>query len=168
MTDRAEASLQNDVLYTDDLALNRNGQLSEAQKKRLWPGAVFWLTLAGINVIFVLLLSYFQLRYQVVSCGYLGLFAIAIFSIRQCIINATPYREDIKNGVVKTASGQAFKRAVLLSTFNKGGHLGYCSVRVNKKVFTISPYFYNWMVDEGYYRIYFTPETKRVVNIEEL
>ncbi|HMX19677.1 MAG TPA: hypothetical protein PKE35_10340 [Anaerolineales bacterium] len=167
MTDRAEDSLKNDVLYTDDLALNRNGQLSETQKKRLWPGALFWLMLAGINVIFLLLLSFFQLRYQTVGCGYLGLFVIAIFSIRQCILNSVPYREDIKNGIVKTASGQAFKRAVLQS-FSKGVYLGNCSVRVNNKVFTISPHFYNWMVDEGYYRIYFTPKTKRVVNIEEL
>lgn len=168
MTNRAEDSLQNDILYSDDFTLNRNGQLSEMQKKRLWPGAFFWLMLAGVNVIFLLLLSFFQLRYQTIGCGYLGLFALAIFSIRQCILNAIPYRKDIKNGIVKTASGQVFKRAVLQNRFSKGVYLGHCSVSVNNKVFTISPYFYNWMVDEGYYRIYFTPETKRVVNIEEL
>ncbi len=168
MTDRAEDSSQNDVLYTDDLALNRRRQLSEAQKKRLWPGAVFWLTLAGINVIFLLLLGYFQLRYQIGNCGYLGLFVIGIFSTRYCILSAAPYRDDIKNGKVKTTSGQVFKQAVLRSMFSKGVYLGHCFVSVNDKVFTISPYFYDWMANEGYYRIYFTPETKRVVNIEEL
>jgi len=168
MTGETEETHLINALYTDDLTINRDGRLSETQKESLRPSVVFWLALAAMDILFLILLGYFQLRYRIMNLGYIWMSALSIIAARYCILSAAPYHEDIKNDQVKTASGQVFKRSSLVSAMGRGKYIGQCTVRVSDRVFTISPYFYDYVVNEGYYRFYFTPKSKRVVNIEEL
>ena len=110
MTGQTEESHLINALYTEDLIINRNGNLSETQKRSLRLLVIFWFGVAGVDIGFLVFLGYFQLRYQIEGFGYLLLCALSIIAARYCILSALPLQEDIKNDEVKSISGKIFKR----------------------------------------------------------
>lgn len=98
---------------------------------------------------------------------YPGDFWIIVFgiSIVACYAHLMPFRYDIESGKIKTVSGTLYKRASLSSG---RGAQSYCTVRVQNEVFTISPVFYDLLIDQAIYRLYFTAKSRKVMNIDHI
>jgi hypothetical protein len=94
----------------------------------------------------------------------LALFALMIYLTYMCITNAKPHWEDLKNGEINTVAGKLFKHA---SSSGKGA-IGYCSIQVGAQRFSISPAIYDALSLDDFYRLYYVPHSRKVVNIEPL
>ena len=95
---------------------------------------------------------------------------LLIMLVTMCVKSAKPYWKDIRDDKPKTASGKVFKHfSVGRGNFNvKGSRVGYCNIRIGNKTFSISPSTYDHIIHEEMYRIYFVPNSRKLINIEPL
>lgn len=157
------------ILDLEDLEINRSGHLSQRQKHRLYFYVSFWLILAGLDMIILALFIYFQLIFQMhFIMGIIGSCFI-IVPAYMCITNVKPYWKDIQDDKPNTASGRIYKHfATGRGIGPKGQRVGYCNVRINNQTFSISPAAYSYIIEEETYRIYFVPNSRKLINIEPL
>jgi hypothetical protein len=165
VTGQTEELHSMNAVYPSDLEINRDNRLSEAQKRSLRLSINLWYGLAILDIGIFLLLTYLQLHFRIEASGFVFLCIFSIFAAGYCIAHTTPLHKDIKADEVKSIAGKVFKRAVLTGSKH---FIGQCTIQVGRQVFTISPKLYDSMANEDFYRVYFAPNTKRVVNIEEI
>jgi hypothetical protein len=153
------------ALYVQDLEINKQGYLSERQAQKLQYYVLFWRSLMGFDIVGILFLMGVHIFVGLVM--YPGDFWIIVFgiSIVTCYAHLKPFLHDIENGKIKTVSGILYKRASLSSG---RGAQSYCTVRVQNEVFTISPVFYDLLIDQAIYQLYFTTQSRKVVNIDHI
>jgi hypothetical protein len=164
-----EELIKTGVLNIADLEINRSGHLSQRQKRILYFNLAFWLILVVFDIIIFILFIYFLVMFQRnFLTGIIGSILIVIPAFT-CITNATPYWKDIQSDRPKTASGKAYKHFSVGADMVGGrSQIGYCSIRVGNQIFTISPSTYSSIIHEEIYRIYFVPNSRKLINIEPL
>jgi|GEM_PF-2606503 len=157
------------ILDLEDLEINRSGYLSQRQKHRLYFYVSFWLILAGIDMIILALFIYFQLVFQRnFITGIIGSCFI-IVPAYMSFANAKPHWEDLQDDKPNTASGKIYKHFTLRSGGTAGkSQIGYCSIGIGDQTFSISPLIYDYIIAEGYYRVYFVSNSRKLLNIEPL
>jgi hypothetical protein len=166
---RVEEFIQRGILNITDLEINRSGHLSKRQKRILYLNLAFWLLLAVFDIIILMLFIYFLIMFhRSFITGILGSIFIIIPAFT-CITNATPYWKDIQGDGPKTASGKIYKR-FSVGTGMVGGRsrIGYCTIRIGNQIFSTSPSTYGCIIHEEIYRIYFVPNSRKLINIEPL
>src|SRR5258708_1694285 len=155
------------AFHPDDLELNRMGDLSERQKVELLFFVVFWLAVAGLDLVLMAFLvsaqpwSYVGTLMPVLWCIFLVTMSI------MCVKNAVPFWKDTQDGEVKSVSGLVSKYITWVSA-GRSGHIGYCNIKVQDQVFSLNPRFYDLVMDHDDYRLYYSANSKRIINIEPL
>ncbi len=159
--------LRSGLLNLADLEINRSGNLSDRQKIRLYAWLAFWL---GLTIVYVILLIAF-ISFQIVTQGnfLLGLAGITFLLtlISTSLEEAKPYGEDIREDLPRTVSGRVEKSVSVTHGPGRGQSVGHCNLRIGDQIFSVSPFIYDH-VDEIAYRIYFVPNTRKIINIEPL
>lgn len=155
------------ALNLEDLEINRSGDLSERQKRGLKSWVGFWTVMAGAEVGVLSALIFIQVFYLDVLFAGLVLFAFMIYLTYLCIMNAKPYLEDLKNDEIYSITGKMFKHYS-----NTGGgrktSIGTCSIQIGQQRFSVSSAIYDVVALDEFYRLYYLPHSRRVVNIEPL
>jgi hypothetical protein len=151
----------------DDLEINKSGHLSKKQKQPLYWILAFWFALAIFEIIIFAVFAYVQISLQRDIFMGLAVIAFLIFLLATCMAFAKPSWNDIRHNKSKTVSGKIFKHFSITSV-SKYSLIGNCSIRINNQVFSISPSIYNQIIHENSYRIYFTPHSRKIINIEPL
>ncbi|MBL8098160.1 MAG: hypothetical protein JNK81_03215 [Anaerolineales bacterium] len=163
---RKEKLIETGVYSEDDFGINLKGDLSERQRRMLLIFAYLWIGLAIINFLGILFFIYFLV---LSSINFLIIFLIAVIflssNIYLCMQHAKPFWNDVQDDVVKTASGEITKKFFYTSTGWKN-YNSYYTVRVNNIVFSVSPLLYYALEDGKTYRLFYVPNSKRVINID--
>lgn len=158
---------ENGFLTHDDLQLNRHGYLSEGQQKTLYKSIAVWVILITANTIGIISLLCFQIfthgEFSEVNFWIVLLIGVIVL----CAVNAKPILLDIKYNKVKMAEGRIFKH-FSASGGGKSVKIGHCTIRIRNYVFTVNPALYDVLEEdnERHYRLFFTPYTNKIVNIE--
>ena len=165
----AEELIKAGILNITDLEINQSGHLSKRQKRILYLNLAFWLILAVLDIIILMLFIYFLIMfYRSFVTGILGSIFIIIPAFT-CITHATPYWKDIQGDRLKTASGKVYKHfSVGYGIMGTRSQVGYCNIRIGDQIFSVSPFTYSRIIHEGIYRIYFVPNSRKLINIEPL
>jgi len=164
-----EELIKTGILNITDLEINQSGHLSKRQKRILYLNLAFWLILSVFDIIILMLFIYFLMMVQrSFVTGIIGSILIIIPAFT-CITNATPYWKDIQGDRSKTASGKVYKRfSVGAGMVGGRSQIGYCNIRIGNQIFSISPSTYGRIIHEEIYRIYFVPNSRKLINIEPL
>jgi hypothetical protein len=161
------------ILDLEDLEINHSGHLSVRQKRMLYLYLASWLAIAGLEIIILGVFVYIQVFLQkdfltgLVGIGFL------IIPISSSITHARPFWQDIQDDAPKTSIGELFKRSSTIGggiILNKWPETvtGFCSIRIDDQVFSVSPYVYNQVIQERHYRVYFVSNSRKLINIEPL
>lgn len=159
--------IESGVLNLEDLNVNQSGYLADRQKRILYLNYIFWVVLVILDILALMFFIYLSLFIQ--KAFLLSLIEVIIFAyvIYMCMKNAQPYWKDIKDDKPKSVSGKLHKHFSELR-YGRGGRWGVCSVTINNKTFSIPHSAYEYIIQDGTYRIYFTAQSRKVVNIEPL
>lgn len=159
------------VLNLEDLEINKSGHLSMRQKRTLYLYVVFWLSIASLEIIILGVFVYIQVLLQRnFLIGIIGISYLMV-PIYSCLTHAKPFWKDIQDDTPKISTGELFKRSSTIGgniILSKSPVIGFCSIRIDEQVFSVSPYVYNQVIQERLYRVYFAPNSRKLLNIEPL
>jgi hypothetical protein len=155
----------------EDLAENRQGRLTNAQKFRLWrrilqPVLIFALVLLVFAALFVALVAVdengYYLRAVLRESGWrIGLILLALLFLTVAFLwRSSKLILDLRDGSVASAEGHVAK---VFSTYYRGSAMFYV---INDLRFKVSNQAYNALVEHVTYRIFYTPRSKFLVSIE--
>jgi hypothetical protein len=162
-------------LRPDDLVFNRAGELSPRQIGWLRLEVAGWIFQIGVDLALIVcawLFYYFGHNLQALVMG--GLFWSVILGISalSCIENARPLWTDINSNRVESISGTISKHygfgrgtSLNLHKDTRGVNWG---LEIKNHRFSVHPRVYNSIVEHGTYRLFYTPNLQRVINIEPL
>ncbi len=155
------------ALNLEDLEVNRSGELSERQKRglKLWVG--FWVIVAGVEVITLSAIIFIQVFYLSIGFAGLVLFAFMIYLTYLCTMNTKPYWDDLKNDEIYSIAGKMFKHYSRTGGGRKLA-IGTCSIQIGRQRFSVSPAICDAVALNEFYRLYYLPHSRRLVNIEPL
>ncbi len=159
----------------DDLAFNQAGELSERQRRWLRLEVAAWVFQIGVNLVLMAcawLFYYFQDNMQTFLLGGLSWSVGLAISILFCLEHARPIWDDIQGNQVKSISGTVLKR----SGFGKGVNQSQYknvrgiawSLKIRDQMFSVHSRLYHSVIANETYRLFYTPNLKRVINIEPL
>lgn len=156
------------IFSPDDLAINRSGQLSDRQKRKLSFHLALWLGLAILYfIVMIALISVFVAARSNILLG-LGVIAFLLILISSSLEEAKPFLYDLRTEAVKFVTGQLYKGFGVAPGSHRGSRITHCHLRVHDQVFLISPAIYERVHEGNAYRIYYVENTRRIVNIEPL
>lgn len=168
MTRREKNANYVDALYPDDLTINHSGRLSDRQRRILYLRVAMWYGIACLDFSFSIFLVCFQIYYQFNIPGFF-LWCIFLAAVAWlCIQYTMPFQKDIRNDEVKSIAGRVFKLLSVTGGGRSSGRIGYCTIRVGREVFTVSPYIYDSIKDDELYRLYYAPYSRVLLNFDHL
>ena len=177
-TSQEEKLIRSGGLHPDDLAFNQAGELSPRQKRWLTFEVAAWGVQIGIDLILVIcawLFYYFQFRHNLqafVIGGLLWSFALGM-SVLICLEHARPLWADIQGGEVKSISGIISKYygygagLYLNRRTRRRGPVNW-GVKIRERGFSVYPRVYAALVAHQTYRLFYLPNTERIMNIDPL
>jgi hypothetical protein len=157
-------------LRLDDLAFNQAGELSPGQRRWLMLEVAAWIFQAGIGVILmpcIWVFFYFlhdDLRIFLLGCL---LWNVALgISVFICIHqHAQPIWTDIKNGEIASIAGTVVKH---YSVSTGRAAITYVGIEIRGHMFSVTASVHASVVEHQTYRLFYIPNTKRLMNIEPL
>lgn len=172
-----EELIKNGIFHITDLEVNRSGHLSIRQKRILYLNLAFWLMLTVFDITILSFFIYLLIMFQRNFVAGIIWSILMITPAYMCIINAKPYWKDIQEDMPSTVSRKIYKHASIgpgVGTAGDGGiygirrQVGYCNIRIEDQIFSISPSIYDHIIHEGKYRVYFVSNSRKSINIEPL
>lgn len=151
-------------LDLDDLQTNRQGVLTDLQIYRVYRANSYWFILLAANIICLTLLLVNQIRIHNMREAFVFWLTLLTGTGFYCVKNLQTMYADVRERKVKIITGILYKKHII--TGRKGGGSAYCTIRVQNLIFTINPALYDILIHEESYRLYFTPHTKQIVNVE--
>jgi hypothetical protein len=147
----------------EDLYANRDGTLTERQraklKRALLRDAILYgaLEVLLVGILVLIIANALRLRTEV-NPLILAVFLLAaslypIYIVRQTLAT----RADLAAGQVQMAAGR-----VQLLDVGRGNY----RLEVGKQSFSVSKKLYGTLVNERYYRVYYTPRLKTILSAE--
>jgi hypothetical protein len=155
----------------EDLAENRQGRLTSAQKFRLWrrilqPVVIFALILLIFVALFVALVSVdengYYLRAVLRESGWRIVLILLVLPVLALTFlwRSSKLILDLRDGSVASAEGHVAK---VFSMYYRASAMFYV---IDGMRFKVSHQAYNALVEHTTYRIFYTPRSKFLVSIE--
>lgn len=151
------------IFNPEALEMNRAGHISRRQKRRLYGRLAFWGSIALLDA--AILIPFILTKNAVVI--FLGLLLVLSLAY-PCYTEIRPVWEDIQNDKPRAVAGGIHKKYNLKRTDKGKLRTAFCSIRVGREVFSVSPATYDRLFEGGFYRVYYVENTRTVINIEPL